>query len=356
MTGQLNIAPVAPAPPPGGVPKHPAAEAGMALLRMGKYREGFRAWDRFLEYEARRLSRACEPFGRPRWDGSPLDGRSLRILPMFDGLGDEVQLVRFIPAVLDLAGPASDVTWLADPALVRLFRGNFDEHITVAPLTPQALLAPCDVWISPMGLPHLLGTTPASIPPAPYLRADERLVTQWRRTIEDAGPGLRVGLNWAGSPYTHVERRAMKLAEFAPLAEVPGLKLFGLQKTTDHPAGFAKPADGGAESEPAPPGLGLVRLGPLFADLANAAAAIAQLDLVISTDTAIAHLSAALGIATWVLVARRPTFWLWTQERDRCPWYGSMRVFQQQRAGDWSAPVERVADELRRMVAERGAA
>jgi hypothetical protein len=141
----------------------------------------------------------------------------------------------------------------------------------------------------------------------------------------------------------------MPLAALAPLADVPGVELYSLTKTASiRPPGWY-PILSDPESEPAPEGMRLTRLGPQFADLADTAAVMMSLDLVVTCDTSVAHLAGALGRPSWVLLHAWPDK-IWELERETSPWYPSMRLFRQERAGEWGPVVARVVKELHGLV------
>ena len=290
-----------------------------------------------------------------RWKHGDPNGRTILVRHEY-GLGDRIQLLRFVPP---LADRGARVVLEASPPLVRLARSlRGVAEICVGTTTRGPRPVPdFHVWVGLASLPHLFGTTPATIPTdIPYLHADPRLVAAWGERIRAAGPGVRVGLNWAGRSANPDERwRRLPLAALAPPVRVPGVRLFSLQKTTSEEAGWQRPADGGAETESAPAGMDLVRLGPSFADLADCAAAMMNLDLIITSDTAVAHLAGALGCRVWTLLPDLVQ-WHWALDREHSRWYPSMRLFRQDRLGDWAPVVARVAAELAHLAAARGAA
>jgi hypothetical protein len=194
-----------------------------------------------------------------------------------------------------------------------------------------------------LSLPLALGTTRATIPAAiPYLHADDAQVAAWnKRLAASGGPELRVGLVWAGNPRLHMpaaaaidRRRSVPAELLMPLAGLSGLRFFSLQK-----GGPAAPA-----------GFPLTDVMAEMADFADTAALVATLDLVISVDTAVAHLAAALGKPVWLL-NRFDTCWRWLRHREDSPWYPTVRLFRQPQPGDWDSVIEKVKGELCRLVA-----
>jgi hypothetical protein len=192
-----------------------------------------------------------------------------------------------------------------------------------------------------LSLPRLFGITPRTLPAkVPYLRADPARVAIWRERVSTL-PGLRVGLTWAGNPRlgtvslsTTDRRRSLPENGLAPLAEVDGATFVSLQ-VGDAP----------------PPGLEIVDWSNELTDFAETAALIESLDLVISVDTAVAHLAGAMGRLVWLL-NRFDTDWRWMDRHDDSIWYPTMRQFRQESLGDWAGVMHRVARALERFVQE----
>ena len=271
------------------------------LLATGRHAEGWAA------FEARRVLVPPPPTALPEWDGQPLPDNGAVLLHAEQGLGDAIQFLRYVTQ----AAFRAPVHLALPDALLRLADCLRSPRCTLAgPSDPVPL--DCVAQASLLSLPHLLRL--GSVPPAvPYLAARKdapTLVTDGR---------LAVGLCWAGNPgYRHDRRRSLRLEQLAPLADVPGIALVSLQA-------------GAAAAQPAPPGLNLVRPPPPR-DLADTAAVIAGLDLVISVDTAIAHLSGALGRPTWLL-NRSGGDWRWQGDWQdgigHSLWYPALRQFRQ---------------------------
>ena len=186
-----------------------------------------------------------------------------------------------------------------------------------------------------MSLPEAFETSLDSIPPPAPLWVPGILPGQVANMIEAGKNRFRVGIVWSGNPAFHDNRRrAARLECFLPLAEAPGVQLYSLQK-------------GEAERELADSGAqGLVpALGPYLEDFADTAAVIRQLDLIIMTDSGVAHLAGALGRPVWNLLPFN-AYWLYLTQRADSPWYSSMRLFRQPRAGDWESVFKTVRSEL----------
>ncbi len=316
---------------------HPAAASASMLratnlLKVGRLAEGF------AEYEARPL-RPVEAFPGsqiPEWTGGPVAGRRI-LLVSEQGLGDRMQFVRYA-ALLQVAG-----AWVAvacQPALARLFQRARGVDQALAYGTPAPEL---DLWAPLMSLPHRLGTTAETVPaPIPYLSPEPDRVEHWRAWLDGVagpGPALRVGLAWQGNPHSGSEAgRSIPLAELAPLARLPAVRLVSLQQ--QH--GLDQLAAWPAELPLAQPGPGFDAGPDAFIDTA---ALMASLDLVVTTDTAVAHLAGALGRPVWVLLQRHAE-WRWMEDRPDSPWYPTMTLFRQTRPGDWAGVVARLARAL----------
>jgi len=192
-----------------------------------------------------------------------------------------------------------------------------------------------------MSLPLAFGTRLETIPAAvPYLHADPKQVSAWRQRLAEL-PGRKIGLVWAGSPWLGVagatainRRRSTTLDQFAPLAAIPGLCLISLQKV-----------DGATQARTPPNGMVLHDWTDELNDFADTAALVEALDLVISVDTSVVHLTGALGKPVWVL-NRFDQCWRWLKNRTDSPWYPTARLFQQRAPGDWSGVIGEVTEAL----------
>ncbi|MBF0310483.1 MAG: tetratricopeptide repeat protein [Magnetococcales bacterium] len=307
-------------------------DRALALLLTGEFRRG---WEGY-EWRWQRGEPAPRPFPQPWWDGSDLNGRTL-LVHAEQGLGDAIQFLRFLPGLK--RGPGQVILEVQEPLLplLRHFPG-VDRLVARG-----AALPPFDLHIPLLSLPHRLGTTLESLPGREgYLKADPERVRRWQQRLE--GPGLKVGLVWAGNPRVRNDRyRSPRLKPLLPLLEIPGLRFFALQK-----------GDGRADllSCELPPHF--VDLGEGIGDLADTAAIMSGLDLVISSDTATAHLAGALGVPGWILLPFAPD-WRWLRQRQDSPWYGSLTLFRQETPGDWPGVVRRVSEALRKRIPAKSA-
>jgi len=300
------------------------AEAHFALAEILLLGGDFdRGW---LEYEWRfaiaGAGKLMEPIDRPVWDGEALDGTLLLIADQ--GVGDVIQFARFIPLLADRAGAlAIACTAELRPLLQQIwpalqFFDRWDGGIA------------CDAFVPLSSLPRLCGRPPE---PSPYLRADPERAEAWRRRLADLLPGdeRRVGIVWAGSPeHANDFNRSTDFASFAELAVLPGVRLVSLQR-------------GPAQAQLA--GSSVLDLGPSLADLSDTMGLLAALDLVVTVDTAVAHLAGAMGRPVWILLPYAPD-WRWGLGRADTDWYSSTRLFRQPAPGDWHSLMAQVVSAL----------
>lgn len=304
---------------------------GQLLLVQGRFTEGWLLHEGRLNEHADSTGGA-DPIaaaGLRHWQGESLLGKSIVVLPE-QGLGDEIQFCRYLPWLK--ARGAAHVTLVCRPsqtALLQTLAGP-DEVISQADALPR--LAGHDYWTVLLSLPLRAGTTLDTIPAdVPYLHPDPAGVARLAPLL--AGDGLKVGLVWRGNPQhgNDAERSLPGLAVLAPLWAISGVHFFSLQK----------------DAGPLPPDLPLTNLTPAIDDFADSAALLSQLDLLISIDSAPAHLAGALGVPCWLMLPIYRTDWRWLHGRDDSPWYPAMRLFRQTGQGDWSGPVGRLADALK---------
>jgi hypothetical protein len=248
------------------------------------------------------------------WTGGAVEGRRV-LVRCYHGLGDTIQFARFLPM---LRARGAELKVWAQPALIPLLR-TMPGAGRLLPLHDGAPEAEYDLDLEIMELAHLFRVTPATLPAeVPYLHPPRRA---------PAGGGLQVGLVWAAGDWDG--RRSVPPALLAPLARIPGVTLHLLQR-------------GSALAE-WPAGLGVVSGTD---DVLGAASLMAGLDLVVSVDSMPAHLAGALGRPVWTLLQAEAD-WRWMAGREDSPWYPTMRLFRQERAGDWAPVVARVERELR---------
>ena len=263
---------------------------------------------------------------RPRWGGEPLEGRTI-LLHYEQGLGDTLQFMRFVPEVKERGG---QVYVFCQPPLIRLLSlcSCVDSVLDGSEGIPDF-----DVHTGLMSVPSVLRTTSATLPREPYLAADKATIEYWRPLVAQAlgvtnlDSVFKIGIAWQGSPRNHIDRwRSFPLAYFAGLSQIPGVRLLSLQKG----AGIEQLAT-------RPNGFPVAELDNRLEDrrdFLDTAAIMSLLDLVITPETAVAHLAGSLGVRTWVALSHVGD-WRWMAKGDTCPWYPSARLFRQTTQGDW---------------------
>jgi Flp pilus assembly protein TadD len=298
----------------------------IALLMAGRLREGFQEY----EWRWRMNSPIFVPrsFSQPLWNGQPIREKSL-FIHAEQGMGDAIQFVRYLRLVrphaariiLETPVPLKSLFEQASCADLVVALGEapppFDFHI---PLMSLPRLCQTDLETIPNGVPYLPAPACVDFPAVP-------------------SGHLKVGLTWAGNLSSEdLADRSIRLEELAPLFEIPGVIFFGLQAPMpprDEPVARALP--------------NLLNLGPHLSDFRRTAAVIGQMDLILSVDTAVAHLAGALGKPVWTLLMHSPD-WRWFLDRADSPWYPTMRLFRQTERGQWAPPILRMAQELRRLL------
>ncbi len=306
-------------------PDWPIAHLGysLTLLKKGEFSLGW------LEYEWRFKNNeiSTPQLKQPRWDGTPLAGRTL-LIHWEQGFGDTIQFSRYLTLIT-----GGKLIFVIPSALALLFANlpQVDTIIAHNQLDKEPDIT-YDIWIPLLSLPQHFATTLNNIPAAvPYLHPNLFKVKQWQQRL--AQNHFKIGIVWAGNPNHQDDRnRSCSLTYFAKLAKLPHVTLFSLQI-------------GVAANQPVPQGMNLVSLTPFLKDFSDTAAVIANLDLIISVDTAIAHLAGAIGQPVWVLLHFNSD-WRWLVEREDTPWYPTMRLFRQPTPGDWNSVFSQVLVEL----------
>ncbi len=271
------------------------------------------------------LNGCASTSGLKVWNGEDITSRTI-LLHAEQGLGDTLQFVRYAPLV---AARAGRVVLAVQATLVQLLQGTpgVDEVVQVGSTLPKF-----DVACPLLSLPGIFGTTLESIPAAlPYA---QRFVP-W----SDPAAGLRVGLVWAGNAdFVNDKHRSIAPASLAALAGVAGVQFYSLQQHKGVPVSL-------------PEELGAIDLMLGVEDFTETAALVAGLDLVISADTAVAHLAATMGKPVWLL-SRFRGCWRWLNHRDDSPWYPTLRIMRQQQPNDWGDPLRRIRQDLTELAAQ----
>lgn len=314
-----------------------AYNEGLALLLAGDYRRGLPLYE--ARWRCSAVSALPPATVLPQWTGQP-PGADARLLVLHEqGLGDAIMMARYLPPA---AGVFAGVTCLVAPTLARLFRHSLGATVAIVTDRRDAPDGGFTHHCPMMSLPLAFATDPACIPACDgVLSADGAATAEWRARTPSADR-LRVGIAWAGRRDNAMDRfRSLPLAALRGLLTMGGPAWFSLQK--DAPMG-----------EIAGCGLSGVLHDPMpdCRDIFDTAALIATLDLVISADTAVAHLAGALGRPVWLL-NRAQSEWRWMRGRSDSPWYPTMRILTQQAPGDWGPVLDEAAARLRLMLAGR---
>ncbi|NQW01529.1 MAG: tetratricopeptide repeat protein [Rhodospirillales bacterium] len=270
---------------------------------------------------------AARQFSQPPWDGGDVSGKTLYLYPE-QGLGDTIQFCRYVPLVAQRGGKII-LRVPADLDALLTSLAGVDSMVLETEPGPETF----DVHASLLDLPRIFATDQDTIPwSGPYLGVGEKQAAVWADRIR-ADRGLRVGLVWAGNAGHENDRnRSMDPRILAPLSRIDGITLHSLQIGSGNQA---KALFGDA----------IVDLAPWIRDWSDTAAAIRNLDLMISVDTSSAHLAGAMGSEVWTLLPYMPD-WRWQLDRDDSPWYPTMRLFRQTAIGDWDSVVQRLVTAL----------
>jgi len=318
-------------------PLNPGAQYNLALtqLRLGKWEQGWAGYE--ARWRFREVHRVPRTFKQPRWQGEALKGQRV-LLHAEQGLGDTIQFCRYATLVAARGGTA--ILQVREPVKrlvgsLAAVRAGQVETALLGTKSPDF-----DLECPLMSLPAVFGTTVETVPwPGAYLGAEPELAVKKRMQFPCVRPGLRVGLAWAGNPrYKADKQRSMQLETLLPVLRTPGFTWISLQKgepaeqLTDLPDGVFV-WDGSSQEQ----------------DLAETAALISTLDLVVTTDTCIAHLAGAMGKPVWILLPHLAD-WRWMQERETTPWYPTARLLRQSKPDDWAGVVERASEDLGRFL------
>jgi tetratricopeptide (TPR) repeat protein len=298
----------------------------LTLLLQGRFADGWKEHE--WRFKAKEYQMPRRKFPQPRWNGEELNGRRIFVYAE-QGLGDTIQFARYLPMLADRGG---QVISECHPELVRLLSGIHGVQI----IRRGEPLPQFDLHSPLLSLPMAFGTDLGNIPDnVPYLSAEPEIIEKFAAKIPSDGR-KKIGLAWAGSPQHIRDRlRSVTLASLAPLAAAGDFQFFNLQT-----------GDAAKQAKNPPDGMNLIDWSDDLKDLADTAALIANLDLVITVDTSIAHLAGALGKPVWLLLTWLPD-WRWMLDRPDSPWYPTMRLFRQSRLCEWQDAIDRVAMALR---------
>jgi tetratricopeptide (TPR) repeat protein len=319
---------------------HPRMQFNLAAtqLRLGDFAQG---WKQYRWHEALPENHDLARPAFPEWKGQPVAGCRFLLIGE-QGLGDQLQFLR-MAEWLSRQGATVDV-WVLAP-LLGLARGVPGVHAAWATLPP----GPYDYWCRITRLPEYMRLEQSMLPLAmPYLTAEATSVERWRQRLDAMKADdaynkrkKRVGLVWAGNPAFRLDRyRSISLSRLRPVLELPEINWFSLQMGRAQDEAAALSAD-----------IGMQMLGPEIGSFDDTLAIFQSLDLVITVDTAVAHLAGAAGMPVWILLPTC-TDWRWMIDRTDSPWYPSARLFRQRELDQWDPVLDDVLIALREFVAD----
>ncbi len=301
--------------------------SSLALLLLGNFRDG---WEEY-EWRFQIRKHTTKTLNKPLWEGLSLRGKSI-LIHVEQGFGDTIQFVRYLSMVKERGGR---IILECQKELIRLLSGcsGIDEFVAYVPTGKHSV--PFDVHISLLSLPRIFDTTLETVPAdIPYIKVDSALCLKWGMRFRK-NSNFKIGIAWSGNPKNANDRnRSCSLTDFATLGDIPNTTFYSLQKGTVA-AGASHP----------PVGMNFVNLEQELRDFVDTAAVIANLDLVISIDTVVVHLAGAMGKPVWNLLPFAPA-WRWLLDRERSPWYPTMRLFRQTQPHDWRGVFRQVKDRL----------
>lgn len=309
-------------------PNHPdlRLSRSIRLFSAGRFLEAFK------DYSSRQVLQLYEAMvknaGKTMWDGSDPAGKHLFVYAE-QGFGDIIQFARYLPMLVERGMTLTIGTGREEICpLLRAIPGVTEVVVG------ESTLGNHEFHIALMSLPCIFKTTLETVPNrVPYIHADESKIQQWKPMIDAHARGLKVGMVWGGRGPSD-PRRVCTIKDLSILSDVPNVSWYSLQ--TDQPREQLKDA---------PVEMNILDVGRDLKDFSDTAAVIAQLDLVISIDTATVHLAGAMGKKTWLML---PYFaeWRWFDQGDTSPWYPTMKLFRQKKINDWSDVVQSIRREL----------
>jgi hypothetical protein len=299
-------------------------DRALTYLYMGQFKKGWEAFE--IRWQLGKLKKRA--LNAPKWQGEDLKGKTILIYEE-QGFGDTILCSRYLPMV---AARGGQIIFECKRNLHRLFQSIPGVEKIVEPSQFEGHV---DYHIPMMSLPGIFETDLQSIPPAANLHVAPSLPAEIEKLLSFGKGRFKVGIVWSGSvTFGQNSKRAASIERFLALAGIPGVQLYSLQKGPCEKDLAACGADGL-----------ILELGPHLNDFADTAGVLKELDLVIMTDSSVAHLAGSLGVPVWNLLGSRP-YWLYLSEREDSPWYPSMRLFRQPEPGDWDNVFKTVATEL----------
>jgi tetratricopeptide (TPR) repeat protein len=309
-------------------------DRGLTALLSGHFLEGWPGYER--RWSLKDAPPRTLIVSHREWKGEDVQEKRI-IVYEEQGLGDTLQFARFLTGLSSLG---ARVTFLVRASLHRLMR-PFASTIRLVGEPPEGEFF--DFQCALLSLPGILGSTLEAIPSAiPYLIPEAPLADEWRQRIGDHG--LKIGICWQGAPFSKVDRgRSVPLRCFYQIAILPGVRLLSIQKN-----------HGLDQLSNLPSGMMVENLGAEFDSgrdaFIDAAAVMSCLDLIVTSDTSIAHLAGALGRPVWVVLQHVPD-WRWLLDRSDSPWYPTMKLYRQSVRGDWDGVFDRIAEDVAKLAA-----
>lgn len=298
-------------------------------LQKGDFEEGWQKYE--TRFQAKKFAGDYPEMPVPRWQGQSLNGKNLFVWAE-QGLGDAIQFIRYLENLKE----ENAQIWLC---CQQALHGLFQSITYIDRFVESGEVTVADYHIPLMSLPVACKTTLESIPQyVPYVFPDEEIVEQWRERLQ-GDDGFRIGLSWAGNPDNDYDVfRSAQLKEFSTLMSMPGVSIYSLQKGhgSDQVKGLAE-------------GMKIIDTTVDQTDLMATAGLIANLDLVISVDTAIVHLVGAMGKPVWLCLSANPD-WRWLLAREDSPWYPTMRLYRQEQHGEWGSVINDIETDLHKMI------
>jgi tetratricopeptide (TPR) repeat protein len=305
----------------------------LALLLTGDFNHGWKEY----EWRWKLKDRSRYDFPQQVWDGSDISGKTV-FLYAEQGFGDTIQFIRYVPLVAERRAKVIIECQKELKSLIHNIKGVESVITREDPLPEFYIHCPL------LSLPLFFNTTIESIPAnIPYIVTDKKIVRKWEEKTRSNNAQLKVGLVWSGNPkYKADKSRSISLENFLQLWKVDGISFYSLQK-----------GEAAAQTKELPKNIRLIDFTDEIYDFSETAGLIENLDLVISVDTAVAHLTGALGKPIWTLLPFSPD-WRWMLNRKDSPWYPTMRLFRQPSSGDWETMMEKVSKELHEKIRADG--
>jgi tetratricopeptide (TPR) repeat protein/ADP-heptose:LPS heptosyltransferase len=302
------------------------------MLSYGDFNNGWKEYEWRLKINAPYL----KDFSQLLWDGSDISGKTI-LLYTEQGYGDAIQFIRYVPLVVQRG---ATIIVECQKELVSLFQNveGIEQVISIGEQLP-AFDVHCPLLSLSLKFNTTIDTIPAEIP---YIKVNPFSIQKWKDKLSDDNLKLKVGLVWAGSrAHKNDRNRSFSLDTFAPLAQFDNVVFYSLQK-----------GDGSEQAKSPPDGMKFIDYTDEIHDFSDTATLIMNLDLVISVDTAVAHLAGALGKTVWTLVTFAPD-WRWMLNREDSPWYPTMRLFRQPSYGNWKSVIDNVKEKLQLFIKEK---